>query len=776
MNWSPQKSFEQPGRVLLPGFVPASAPRTYPVAPGGALCLPVSAGTLIGFEPLEGSLRLAVTSVDSDGRASCESLGLGGLPQAPVDPRSFRSQNLADQVRGFGLSLSSLGFARIESAQTRDGAIVLKAAADCTLVVCAPVDPLEAIDGGMTEAHGGRIKVTPPTDAEPALPLPLGETRDEFLVRRGTARAYELSPGEMVQIIDIEGRQCSDFMAMSSAALEAGRECALDSTVSRSLAGGAYPLPGLFDKFFDQDINPMLAVVQDTVGRHDTFGWACTAKGYEDRGFPGHVNCSDNISAAFDPYGIRNRPAWPAINFFFNAWILPSDNRTRSDEGWSRPGDYVLMRALDELVCVTTSCPDEIDPINGWNPTDVYVRIYRPDTRARRAVAYRAQPDAEAVLTQESPFHERTSALTRNFAVARDLWMPTVYDATGTLEEYWACRNAATVQDMSPLRKLDICGPDAERLLQLALSRDVGKVALNRGTYALLCDRRGSVVDDGTLFRMGAGIFRWCCGSDDSASHLSELAAEHKLSVWVRDMSQGLCNLAVQGPKSRDLLSSIVFTRDAQPSLANLKWFGYAIGRLHDGKGRPFMISRTGYTGELGYEIFCAPADATEIWDAVLAAGEPHGLVPQGGHALELIRVEAGLMAAGAEFGDGIDPDEAGLGFAVDMKKADFVGKSAIERNRAAPRRQLVGLLLEGEEVPVHGDGVFEGRRQVGVVTSAVRSPTLDRPIAMARIAVEDAATDNLLEVGKLDGHMKRLPARVTTVPFVDPTRARARQ
>lgn len=158
-----------------------------------------------------------------------------------------------------------------------------------------------------------------------------------------------------------------------------------------------------------------------------------------------------------------------------------------------------------------------------------------------------------------------------------------------------------------------------------------------------------------------------------------------------------------------------------------------------------------------------------------MEAGEPFGLTPMAGHALELMRVEAGLMAAGAEFTADVDPDEAGLSFAVDMKKSDFIGKAAIERNRAAPRRKLVGLEFDGEEIPIHGDGVFVERRQVGVITSAVRSPQLERVIAMARVAVENAEAGTVLEVGKLDQHSKRLPGTVTAVPFIDPTRAKAR-
>ncbi|MEM8656841.1 MAG: glycine cleavage T C-terminal barrel domain-containing protein, partial [Pseudomonadota bacterium] len=159
----------------------------------------------------------------------------------------------------------------------------------------------------------------------------------------------------------------------------------------------------------------------------------------------------------------------------------------------------------------------------------------------------------------------------------------------------------------------------------------------------------------------------------------------------------------------------------------------------------------------------------------LMEAGTPHGITPMGTDALEILRIEAGLMVHGAEFSAGIDALEAGLGFAVDFKKADFIGKPALDRNAAAPRNRLVGLLLDGDEVPNHGDPVLAGERPIGVVTSATHSPSLERAIAMARVAVEHADTGQEVEIGQLDGRMKRLTARTTTIPFVDPKRLRAR-
>ncbi|MEM8665832.1 MAG: glycine cleavage T C-terminal barrel domain-containing protein, partial [Pseudomonadota bacterium] len=447
----------------------------------------------------------------------------------------------------------------------------------------------------------------------------------------------------------------------------------------------------------------------------------------------------------------------------------------QSDEAWSRAGDYVLMTALDNLTCVSTACPDDIDPINGWNPTDVHVRIYRENTPIQRAVAYRETAKAVPDVSEESAFHPRTSKLTRAFRPARNIWAPTHFPSTGAIGEYWACRTAVTVQDMSALRKFDVKGPDAERLLQWVTTRDVARLPVYRGIYTLICDEMGQVVDDGTLFRLAPDLFRWCCGSEESGRTLSAYAAEHGLRVRIEAMRGALPSLALQGPRSRDLLREIVYTAAHVPALDDLKWFGATIARLRDREGAPFFLTRTGYTGELGYELFMARADAVPIWDALMEAGASFGITPMGGAALDMLRIEAGLMAAGAEFAPGVDAFEAGLGFAVSLKKPAFMGRDALERNAAAPRRKLIGLLFDGDEVAGHGDTVFVGERPVGVVTSAVRSPTLERGIAMARVAVEWAETGTDLEVGRLDGRMKRFHATATTIPFVDPKRERPR-
>ncbi len=714
---------------------------------------------------------VSLLAYDGRGRPAMDLLDT--VPSNSVDADDFDSAELLGWVASQGGVWN--GDVPCAAVDGGDGFVALKARSACTVWALRPHSASQLVCDAAPGEATLSLRPAGGGNATP-LPQPLGEVRDEFTIERGTAKAYAVERGEVVQIIDVEGQQCSDFMAFRADGLDRGEEWMIDSTATRSMVRRAYPGPGPIDKFFDRDMRPLLSVVQDTCGRHDTFGLACTARGYEERGFPGHLNCSDNMSGALAPYGVARRAAWPAVNFFWSTWVDPDSHSILTEESHSRPGDWVAMKALDRLVCVSTACPDDIDPINGWNPTDVHVRIYRPDAPIRRAVAYREKEDSPMSISRESAFHSRTSRLTEQYQPARDLWLPVTFPSHGTLGEYWACRERAALQDMSSLRKYDIVGPDAEHLLQRAMTRDIARLAVWRGAYALMCDEAGSVIDDGTLFRLAPDLFRWCCGTEESARVLSALAESEGWQVRVHGHGGALPNLALQGPKSRDVLSGLVFTQPSVPSLDNLRWFGVTVARLRDREGVPFMLARTGYTGELGYELFCARSHAEELWDALMEAGEEHGIAPMGSAALEILRVEAGLMAADAEFAPGVDAHEAGLGFAVAQnKKAEFTGRAALERNARDPRRRLRGLLFSGDEAPIAGAHVYAGERPVGVVTSAVRSPMLERAVAMARIAVEHAETGAQLEVGQLDGRMKRLPATVADVPFVDPKRERPR-
>lgn len=646
-----------------------------------------------------------------------------------------------------------------------------KASAVRVLVLAPGVDmPVD----GQIPATGLQIEVTGATAA--ALPSPLATPLRELRVPHSSARAYEVKAGEWIQVIDVAGKQCSDFVAFDRAALEAGEELMLDGTATRTLAGTALPQPGLFSRFCDQQLRPMLEVVQDTVGRHDSFLLACAPKYYEDSGYFGHSSCTDNFNRALAPFGIRPRFGWPAINFFFNTRVEPC-GAIGVDEPWSQPGDYVLMRAQRDLVCASSACPDDIDPANGWCPTDIHVRIYGAEHRFPRAIAHRIRPEEPALMTRQTAFHDSVTALTRQLVEYKGYWLASAFDGWGARAEYLACRERVAVMDLSPLRKFEVLGPDAEALLDLALTRNVRRVAVGEVVYSALCQATGGMIDDGTLFRMGQQAFRWICGDPYSGTWLRELAIREGMRVSVRESTDQLHNLAVQGPESRRLLESLIWNAESQPSVTQLRWFHFMIGRLGGPEGIPLMISRTGYTGELGFEVWCHPDHGAQLWEAIWQAGQPLGIVPLGLEALDMLRVEAGLIFAGHEFCPETSPFEAGIGFTVALKtkETDFVGRAALVAQAPASRKRLVGLRLYSDEPVAHGDQVYSGRFPVGVVTSAVPSPLLGYQIALCRLAPEHAEAGTELEVGQLDGLRKRLKAVVAPLPFHDPQRLRVR-
>jgi aminomethyltransferase len=618
-------------------------------------------------------------------------------------------------------------------------------------------------------------RATPRPEIELELPPPLAEPRLDFRVDKASALSYEVREGEFIQIIDVKGKQCSDFLAFHAHKLQDGLERGLDGVTTRTLMGAAVPAPGIYSKFFDVDMDPLVQVVRDTVGRHDMFALACTPKYYEDLGYPGHISCTENFNAEVTPYGIAERSGWEALNFFYNTGF-DRDHLMFMDEPWSRPGDYVLLRAMNDLVCASSACPDDVDPANGWEITDIHVRVYSPENSFSTAIAHRVTPEAEPVLTKETAFHSRTSELTESFVEYRGYWLPHCFNNEGGIAEYWACREKAAVMDLSPLRKWEVLGPDAEALVQHAVTRDIRRLAVGQVVYTAVCNETGGMIDDATVFRLGQDNFRFVGGDEYDGIWLRELAERLGLKVWVKPSTDELHNLAVQGPESREIMKQFVWTPPTQPSVDELKWFRFLVGRIGDYDGVPIVVSRTGYTGELGYEVFCHPDDGQAVWDAIWAAGAPRGLKPLGLEALDMIRIEAGLIFAGYEFDDQVDPFEAGIGFAVKLdSEDDFVGKEALIERSAHPQRTLVGLELDGNETAGHGDEVWDGRRRVGVVTSGTRSPTLRKNVALCRMAIQYTELGTAVEVGKLDGLQKRIPARVVRFPFYDPDKTRPR-
>ncbi len=771
--------------VILPGSLKlAFGTERYPVNPNGMIVIDLYPGDLLEVIDPQGMQPCELALFDSNGSCRPDALVVHGATVIEsAIPKLLQLQNEGSLAVVAGLKKRGISFDRMKSLRVMEGdtpaehMISATAEEPLTCIIAAPGKDMSAHDqSAPTELIAYIVRSNPAANPEPRLPEPLAEPVLDERISRCTARAFEVKAGDYIQIIDVEGKECSDFQCFDAQQLQAGVERCLDATTTRTLMAHAYPLPGLHSKFFDQDMSALVEVVRDTCGRHDSFGLACTAKYYDDAGYPGHVNCSDNFNGALAPYNIQPRMGWMAMNNFFNT-AFDDHNQLLTEEPWSRPGDYVLMRALKDLVCVASACPDDIDPANAWNPTDIHVRVYPGKHEFSTAVAFRMTPDAEPQLTKETGFHARTSKLTGNFTEYNGYWLANRFNNHGPIDEYWACREGVIATDLSPLRKFEVLGPDAEELLQTCVTRDVRRLSPGQVVYTAMCYENGGMVDDGTVFRMCETNFRWIGGNDYGGIWLREQAKKRNLNAWVKSSTDQLHNLQVQGPLSRDVLKEIIWTRPDQTPLEELAWFRFSMGRIGGPEGIPLVVSRTGYTGELGYEIFCHPKHATQIWDAVFEAGAPHKITPLGLEALDLLRVEAGLIFANYEFTDETDPYEAGIPFVVPLKTKtdDFIGRDALLKRKENPQRKLVGLELEGDELAEHGDCVHVGRQQVGVVTSGIRSPKLSKNIALCRMTMEYTEPGTEVEVGKLDGHQKRLLAKVVAYPFYDPTKARVR-
>ena len=707
---------------------------TYLVRPGGATVVTLEPDERLTVVDSYGGQVAEVTVLSPEGADDADALGASADAPATVLRELVRNGNgFLRRLDAPKLDPEGARAVRLfENTSPPGSSQSFRAERAVKVVVAAPAGRI--VDGAPPPSDLlVEIRRTEPRAyGQLELPAPLAEPRLDFRVDKATALAYEVRAGEYIQVIDVEGKQCSDFLAFHRGRLEDGVERGLDATVTRSITGTAYPEPGLFGKFYDADMNPLVEVVRDTVGRHDTFQLACYAKYYEDMGYPGHVNCTDNFNGALDPYGVAKREGWPALNFFFNTAY--ADRFLATDEPWSRPGDYVLLRALDDLVCASSACPDDIDPANGWQITDVHVRVYPAEHTFSTAIARRVTPDAEPVLTRETivpSAHERADEelhrVPRLLAAAllrqrgrdrRVLGLPREGRGHGSLP-------APEVGSPRPRRR--DADPDRDHARRAT--------ALGRSGHlhrALQRDRRDDRRRDRLPPRPGQLPLRRRATSTTASGSRSSPSDTSSRSGSSRRRDQ-LHNVAVQGPASREILKKIVWTPPTQTSLEDLRWFRFLVGRIGTYDGIPIVVSRTGYTGELGYEVWCHPSDGPAVWDAIWEAGEEHGLTPLGLEALDILRIESGLIFAGYEFDDQVDPFEAGIGFAVDLEtEEDFVGREALRERKAHPQRMLVGLELRGERDRGSRRRRLRRSARVGVVTSGTRSPVLKKNIALA--------------------------------------------
>jgi aminomethyltransferase len=357
--------------------------------------------------------------------------------------------------------------------------------------------------------------------------------------------------------------------------------------------------------------------------------------------------------------------------------------------------------------------------------------------------------------------------------------------------EYNAIREAAALIDVSPLYKYLVSGPDSTRLVDRVITRDAGKLAVGRVYYTSWCNEEGRVIDDGTVARLDERAYRWTAA--DPSLRWFRMNARG-LDVEIEDVSERVSALAVQGPLSRDVVEAVIET-----SLGDLKYFGRRaaqVGRI------PVDVSRTGYTGDLGYEVWVENSDAVELWDALVRAGSAYGIRPVGMLALDVSRIEAGLILIEVDFDSvrralipeqSFSPFELGiLGRFVDFEKqADFVGRRALEREqeRGGPPRRLVGLELEWEPLEdlYRAKGLmptleaaasreplplYVRGRQVGKATSSTWSPILKQEVALASVRADYNAPGTRIEVEwTVEARRHRAPATVVELPFFNPVR-----
>ena len=769
----------EPGLNVLPPGV-----ERYVVNGGGLTGIQLFPDDEIEIINNEGNQICEITVFNKDGNSDLSLLSLKEIKDSAEIKKILSSKDETSRVAAYQLKKRNLNIKNSKSAIVFDKdaswgeKLKFKSKDKCYSIFAAP--------GPAMLVH----EQNPPTDLtifikranivndkeHSIIPDPVFDPLNETNIDKQTAISFEVKEGDYIQIICPTGRQCSDFVAFDTAKLEKGVEKGLDWQTTRTFMGNTFPGPGLYSKFYDTDHEPLVEVIRDTVGRHDTFNLACTSKYYEDAGYFGHPNCSDNLTGAMQKYGVQKQKGWHAINLFFNT-SAGGQNTVLSDESFARPGDYVIMKALKNLTCGTSACPSDIDPCNSWNPTDIFVRTYDKNKEFTKSFAFRMKTDAEPKLTKNTGFYERTSKLTRNFVDARGYWLPNDYTKHGVINEYTACREKAVVIDLSALRKFEILGPDAEELMNYTLTRNVKKLSIGQVVYSSMCYDNGFMFDDGTLLKMSDHGFRWICGDEYAGEWLKEQAKKKNYKVRIKNSSDQISNISLQGPNSRKILEKFIWTPPTQPKISELQWFRFTICRVKELSGIPLLVSRTGYTGELGYEIWCHPSDAPKVWDVVMDAGKDEGLIPAGFGALDLLRIEAGLILFGNEFDGQVDPFEAGVGFTVPLKtkNEDFIGKDILIKRKENPQKKMVGLELAGKEKANHGDCVHIGRSQVGIITSGCISPTLNKNIALCRIDVGHSELDTEVEVGKIDGHQKRIPAKIVPFPHYDPKKLKVR-
>jgi aminomethyltransferase len=388
-----------------------------------------------------------------------------------------------------------------------------------------------------------------------------------------------------------------------------------------------------------------------------------------------------------------------------------------------------------------------------------------------------------------TPFHDRTLLLCESLSY-RDwagYYAPSSYEPLHE-HEYNAIRNGTALIDISPLFKYIVRGPDAAALVDRIITRDASRLQPGQVIYTPWCDEHGRVLDDGTVSRLADDRFRWTAADPNLRWIVGQRG---RLDAQIEDISESVAALALQGPTSAALLRDL-----AEADIASLKYFRVTTGSI---VGRPVEISRTGYTGDLGYEIWMRRDDAIPVWDAIIHRGRSYGLRPAGMLALDVARIEAGLLLIDVDFFSArkaltvsqlYTPHEMSLDRLVDLDKTGFIGRDALAaERRRGPARRIVGLVIEWTDVEALYEAVglpplavatasrvavpvFAGSRQIGRMSSSTWSPVLKKMIGLATVEAAFSGPKTTLEVEHtVDAVRHRVRADVVTTPFFNPKR-----
>jgi len=385
--------------------------------------------------------------------------------------------------------------------------------------------------------------------------------------------------------------------------------------------------------------------------------------------------------------------------------------------------------------------------------------------------------------------HDRTLALclSLNYREWSGYYAVSVYE-THHEHEYNAIRNAAALIDVTPLYKYMISGRDATRFVDRVIARDINKVAIDQVIYCCWCDEEGKIIDDGTITRLEEKCYRWTA-ADPNLRWFRQNA--NGLDVEIEDITEQLAALALQGPTSGRLLQSV-----AEADIENLRYFRKTSGKIG---GVGVDISRTGYTGDLGYEIWIPWQEAVRVWDTLMDAGRRFDIHPTGMLALDVARIEAGLILADVDYvsskkalisSQKYSPAEVGLGKLLDFEKENFIGREALlAEQKAGPKRKLMGLEIDWNEFEALFDRmglapqtpatasrvhvpVYKGREQVGKATSTTWSPLLKQLIALASVDSHHAEAGSRLYVEvTVEAVRHKVAATVRPLPFFNPPR-----